>query len=143
MWAYIRTNDMWGAWPLNVAGLRFFQCKLAEELNVKVGELSVTSGSAHIYDYAIPEIDEYLKSCRAPSLQWDPKGDWWFAIKDGKFVADHFVRGELVQTLKADTVDQLERQLRPFVSNVSHALFLGRELQRLEQSSLSYPSDDR
>ena len=57
---------MFGGWPLNAAALRYFQYRLLEELKKKLkrpelqlGELGVTSGSAHIYERSWLAVDSF------------------------------------------------------------------------------------
>lgn len=135
MFTYIRTNDMYQGWPMNAAGLRMLQERMATELTVLPGELTITSGSAHIYDYALPLVDEYLTSQRARrGRPADPMGDWHLTREpDGRLVAYHTHRGEFVQQLRADSVEELRSAIAPFVSDVSHALWIGQQLERLRR----------
>jgi len=47
---YIRSNDMFKAWPLNVFGLRRLQKNVCDELNIDIGTITTISNSAHIYE---------------------------------------------------------------------------------------------
>ena len=133
MYAYIRTNEMFRAWPKNAAGLRYLQSKFAESLDVRIGELTITSGSAHIYDYDWQSVDNYLNSNKSPGFIFDPKGDWRLAYQDGEYLAEHYVDRQLVQILKEKDLNTLEKRILPFISDVSHALYIGRELQKLNE----------
>ncbi|NJP04937.1 MAG: hypothetical protein HC837_04555 [Chloroflexaceae bacterium] len=133
LFAYLRSNDMWLGWPMNAAGLRYLQQQMAQELAVPVGSLTTTSGSAHVYDYDLTVIDRYLAEQRGQvGLSFDPKGDWHLYRAGSEYVAEHYANGLRIQTLRAPTTERLEQLLAPFLSDVSHALYLGRELQKLE-----------
>lgn len=132
MYAYIRTNEMFRAWPKNAAGLRHFQQRFAQELGVAVGELTIASGSAHIYDYDWPAVDTYLSTTRQTGIQFDPKGDWRFTSADGAFVAEHYHQDQLIQRFSESSTRALERRVLPFITDVSHALYIGRQIERLE-----------
>src|SRR5574341_534884 len=124
MFAYIRTNEMHRGWPQNAAGLRSWQERLAKTLNVEVGELTITSGSAHIYDYEFQAVDTYLSQNRLILRDEDPKGDW-ILERDGElFVAKHLYQGTIIQVLDAKSAEGLERKLVPYVSDISHAMYL-------------------
>lgn len=132
MFAYIRTNEMYRAWPKNAAGLRLWQLHLANELDVIVGELTITSGSAHIYDYEFKAVDQYLKRNRIINREEDPKGDWIIEKNGTRYIAKHIYQGEIIQVLEAKNPHSLERKLMPFVSDISHAMYLGRQIALLD-----------
>ena len=131
MFAYIRTNEMFRAWPLNAAGLRYFQCRFAEELGIVVGELTITSGSAHVYDTDWPAIDDHLKTVHEPTIVFDSKGDWRFTTSGDKLIAEQYYDERLIQRIFAVTQGELEKKIRPFISSVSHALYIGRQIEKL------------
>ena len=133
MFAYIRTNDMYMGWPMNAAGLRIFQERMAAELDALPGELTITSGSAHIYDYALSFADEYLAN-HTPRrrITPDPMGDWNITkTDDGHIVAYHTHQGGFVQQRTTRTVAEMQDAIAPFLSDVSHALWIGQQLERL------------
>jgi thymidylate synthase len=132
MFAYIRTNEMFRGWPKNAAGLRYLQQKFAEALQVTAGELTITSGSAHLYDFDWVSVNEYLRQPRSSKLEFDPKGDWRFTMANGKFVAEHYYNELLLQVISEPNVDRLERRILPFIHDISHALYIGREIQKLQ-----------
>lgn len=47
--AYMRSNDMFRAWPENALALRNIQYEICERLGVSPGDLIIISNSAHIY----------------------------------------------------------------------------------------------
>lgn len=133
MYAYIRTNEMFRGWSKNASGLRYLQMKFAGATGTKVGELTITSGSAHLYDYDWPAVESYLSQQRKPPIVFDPKGSWRFTVEDGRYIAEHYYEGGLVQRFGEEDLDRLERRVASFISDVGHALYIGRELERLKQ----------
>ncbi len=133
LFAYIRTNEMYRGWPENAAGLRYWQDRLAQELNVELGELTISSGSAHIYDYEFGAVDNYLQQFRLTEQEKDPKGDWLFEQDGSLFVAKHIYRGQIIQILKAKSQRELEKSVAPFISDVPHAIYIGRQIAQLKQ----------
>ena len=133
MFCYIRTNDMWMGWPMNAGGLRYLQERIVQEIgDVKIGELTITSGSAHLYSYDTPAVDLYLDSIdRHDIIEFDAKGDWRVYKEDQMFKAEHYKDGLLLQTLTASTKKNLILQMKPFISDASHGLHLGMEIEKL------------
>ncbi len=139
-WAYIRTNDMFGGWPLNVAALRYFQAKLLEEVRVslgkpgiQLGELSITSGSAHVYERDWVKIDSLLSKVRPGKFYPDSKGNFEIRVEKEKIVVRHFSPGgELLQIFYGDKAEKLSKEVSFFISDSQNALYVGRELQKAE-----------
>ena len=144
-WAYIRTNDMFSGWPLNAAALRYFQFRLLKQLRVKLnrpdlqlGELGVTSGSAHLYERDWLRVDAMIKNNeRAKKFNSDPKGNFEIAINGEEILVRHFSpEGALLQVFKGISAEKLAVQISPFVSQIKHALYLGQELRKAEEKLL-------
>lgn len=132
MWACFRTNDMFKAWPLNAAGLCIFQQQFAQEMDVIPGDLTITSNSAHIYDYDLSKAQAYVDELKPYPLTFDPKGDWKFERDhDEMLVAYHFHEGQLLQTFREKTSDRLWRRIQTFVSDPGNAYWIGQELAKL------------
>lgn len=133
LFAYIRTNEMFMGWAKNVAGLRVFQERIARELGVRVGELTTTSGSAHIYSYDIPAVDAYLANTqRANEAPYDPYGNFSFIREGDEFVAFHLDNeGAAIQTIRAATKGALRDAVLPFVGTIPHAAYIGKTIAEL------------
>jgi thymidylate synthase len=132
---YIRSNDMFRAYPLNAAALAALQIRVANFLgDVEVGPLAILSYSAHIYSdcweecqFAIAEADKLHKK-----FEQDPRGSFVFRIEDGCFIAEHYSPdGDMVQSFRAKSEKELAGMVLPFVSRVDHAMYLAREIARL------------
>ncbi|MBI3634124.1 MAG: hypothetical protein HY228_00720 [Candidatus Yonathbacteria bacterium] len=141
--AYIRTNDMFGGWPLNAMALRYFQYQLLERLKIelkrpelKLGDLEVTSASAHIYSRDWKKIEALLKKVGPQKFSPDPKGNFQIKVEGGEIVVWHFSPdGEkLLQVFRGKNAEELSRKLKPFISDIGNALYVGRELKKAEQS---------
>src|SRR3989344_3405228 len=140
-WAYIRTNDMFGGWPLNAIALRYFQYKILERLKIELkrpelelGELGVTSGSAHIYERDWSRIDAMLAEKKPDKFSSDPKGNFEIGTENGEIVVKHFnpAGNELLQVFLGKDAERLGKQIAPFISKIRNALYIGRELQKAE-----------
>lgn len=142
LWTYIRTNDMFAGWPLNAAALRYFQYRLLGELRMELkrpeivlGELGVTSGSAHIYERNWLAVDSFLGEERSEKFYPDPKGNFEIKVEDEKILVNHYSPNgaDLLQVFTGTTARELSKKIEPFISQISNALYIGRELERAER----------
>ncbi|MEK7163008.1 MAG: thymidylate synthase [Patescibacteria group bacterium] len=140
-WAYIRTNDMFGGWPLNAMALRYFQYQLLECLKIelkrpelKLGELGVTSGSAHIYERDWMRIDAFLADQKPEKFHPDSKGNFEIRVEDGEIVVKHFspAGDKLLQIFRGNNAEKLSKEMALFISDIGNALYIGRELKKAE-----------
>ncbi|MEM1691744.1 MAG: thymidylate synthase [Thermofilaceae archaeon] len=128
---YLRSNDMYAAWPLNA----YAQAKLAEliasELGVKVGAVTLISCSAHVYEHdwerawmLIHENFDKLSEFTA-----DPRGNILLHPEGGRLEVEHRTPlGQLSSRLRVGSY----RQLKPLALLLSpdHAFYLGWEARR-------------
>ncbi len=146
--AFIRSNDMFGAWPLNAFGLRKLQQIIAQGLGVEMGKLVTISGSANIYEDCWEDAkkisDEYLKQTRC---QYDPRGYYIIEVKDGEIFVDHYSpESKRLGQYHGKTAVELTNTLalHHAASDPYHYMYLGRELQKAElalKNGLKYVQD--
>lgn len=142
LWAYIRTNDMFSGWPLNAAALRYFQYRLCLQVrtilkrpDIQIGDLGVTSGSAHIYERDWLAVDAMLEEkAKTPRFRPDPKGNFHIQLEDGEIVVNHYGPdgASLLQVFHGKNAEKLSREIAPFISEVRNALYVGRSLMKAE-----------
>jgi thymidylate synthase len=134
--AYFRSHDIYRAWASNAYALRALQGQLAEALAVEAGELAVLSHSAHIYAHDWAAVEELLSQHYRPAdprLLRDPRGSFVIAIEPPTIVVRHYSpAGEHLQSFRSPSARELGVMLGPYLGEVSHALYLGRELQKAE-----------
>ena len=136
MSAYFRSHDMYRAWAANAYGLRALQGLIADQLGVTAGELSIHSLSAHVYAHdwqAARDMLAHHYRAVDPRLVRDSRGSFVIALDGGAILVRHYTPdGEHLQSFRGATAIELMPQLAPFVSELSHALYLGGELQKAE-----------
>lgn len=148
MTVYFRSNDMFDAWPRNAFALRRMQGEIAQGVGVGLGSLCILSSSAHIYDgswtVAKNIVSEYKK---LPLLELDPRGNFVISIEEGTMVVRHYSpSGGKIDEVRGKTVKEITNALlrKRTISLVSHALYLGRELQKAQTAlelGLKYGQD--
>ncbi|BFI73551.1 thymidylate synthase [Nanoarchaeota archaeon] len=141
---YIRSNDMFRGWPLNMVG----QIKLAEEIvkrynertgeNIKLGYVTTISVAAHIYEhdfkYALELLNKY--SYRIYNFVQDLRGNFLIYIKDNKVCLEQKTPNNLytyfLECYNLNEEKKAYNTLKRFSYNLSpdHAMYLGWELAK-------------
>lgn len=147
--AYFRSNDMFGAWPLDAYGLRALQYEIAKKLKTKVGILTTISSCAHIYQERWKEAEELVKKYgRKLTCEWDPRGYFVINIEQKKIKVIHFSPDgkKVLEEFEGKTAREIFEKiaLSRGVSQIGHAFDLGAELQKAEiaiKTGVSYKQD--
>ena len=145
--AYIRSNDMFGAWPQNTIALRAIQKEIAQAIGKEMGKLMIISNSAHIYEHNYEKAIEIVEKHK-PSLecQQDPRGSFVIKIDNDKIKVIHMTpNGRALQEFSGETAIEIFHKIYPFISNTPHALDIGAELQKVEialKQGLDYNQDN-
>ncbi|NJN15105.1 MAG: DUF4346 domain-containing protein [Oscillochloris sp.] len=135
--AYVRSHDIYRAWAANAYGLRALQGLIAAQLHDALpGELAILSHSAHIYAHDWERADELLAHhyrAADPRLVRDPRGSFVVSLEPPEIVVRHYSpAGEHLQSFRGETARELGVQLTAYVGELSHAIYLGQELQKAE-----------
>jgi thymidylate synthase len=131
--SFVRSHDMFRAYPLNAVALAALQTRLCEGIGgIRVGALVFLSQSAHIYSDCWARA-LHASTFSARSFTQDMRGSFVFYREGNLLIADHYdMQGDLLQRLSSDSAVTLLRLVTPLVSRVDHALYIGREIQRLD-----------
>ena len=134
--AYIRTNDMFRAWPLNAFGLRKLQKIIAEGAGLPMGSLTTISCSAHMYEDNWRDAKEIVEKYGVgTNCFYDPRGYYNISLDGGKIVAKHFSPDgqflkEYTGTLAREMNDQINSAQHPI--DAYHSSYLGEEFMKAE-----------
>lgn len=150
--AYFRSNDMFGAWPLNAFALRYLQGRLAEKVDVGLGALITISNMATLYDHDFVAAAEIVKSSQDELCQWDPRGNLIIKVEDKKILVDQVSpKGEPLRSFSFDgskknaaTKIGLALEGEGCFSTLGHACYVGQELAKAEaaiKQGLQYEQD--
>lgn len=134
--AYIRSNDMFRAWPMNALALLHLQKIIAEETGFKIGPLTIVSSSAHIYSDGWNEAKNILdKYGKTAMCRFDPRGNFVISLEGGKIKAKQLSpSGKPIFEFWGKTAREVFDNIcvNQGVSLVEHAFDLGAELQKAE-----------
>jgi thymidylate synthase len=135
---YIRSNDMFSAWPQNALALRNVQYEIINKVNsgvlekIQPGDLIINSASAHIYsrdwEQAQETVDKYFRITR----ESDPRGNLIIELENGKIKVTHQgPKGEWLGEFYANNAEEAYKIIMKagIISQTSHALDVGGELR--------------
>lgn len=137
--AIIRSNDIFGAWPINAFGLRKIQKEVSEKAGLESGPLTTVSASAHVYENNWKESERILNRFyrnKQMLLEEDRNGYFVIRIENDEIIMEHRVpdgrkspyefRGKKARVLYKQILNE------NLVSRMDHAAYLGYELARAE-----------
>jgi len=135
--AYFRSHDIFRAWAANAYGLRALQGLIAEGLGgAPLGDLAILSHSAHIYAHDWERAGELLAHhyrAADPRLARDARGSFVISLEPPTILVRHYSPGgEHIQSFRGGSARELSLQISAYVGEISHAIYLGQELQKAE-----------
>ena len=139
--AYFRSHDIFGGWLLNAFGLRTLQKYIAGKLGWQIGNLTILSNCAHIYDNNWKLVQELIeKYGQGLDCASDPRGHVVISTEGEEIVAKHLSpNGKPIQEFRQNGKDEgatmklyNKMVLAEMISQVSHSLYVGSELQKAE-----------
>ena len=146
--SYIRSNDMFGAWPQNAFALKKIQKEIADGIGLQTGSLTTISSSAHIYDRNWEKARKILEEYDKPQdLMLDPKGNFLVQIENKEIIVTHYSPdGSKLQIYRGKTAEEIYRHLakNEAISMSEHWAYIGEELAKAEiaiNNNLPYVQD--
>ena len=132
---YLRSNDIYGAWPLNAYGQIMLAEYIAKKLSLKLGAITMVSCSAHIYEHdwerAWKLVHERYSVLSA--FNPDPRGSFIVAMeKRGLLIEHRTPLGSLSARLELKDSASAYYSLKAIASTLTpdHAFYLGWEVRR-------------
>lgn len=127
---YMRSNDMYRAWPQNAFAFLKVQKEVAEGTGLSVGKCVIISASAHIYERDYEAAAEVVKKNKGMlECNQDPRGNFEIRIDNEMLTVNHFTPdGIAIQSFTGKTADDIMHQIYPFLSEIPHALDFGKQL---------------
>ena len=132
--ATFRTHNALDAWLPNVYGLMAVQQFLTSQLDLPPGPITVVSHSISIDR---KELDRALAmlSHRAFVIREDPCGYFRLSLDEGEILVEHRYGDVTLKEYRDKKAVRLQHQLARdlALSDLNHAIYLGRQLARAEE----------
>jgi len=139
--AYIRSNDIYAAWPLNAYAQVRLAERVAEKLGLKIGTVTLVSFSAHVYEHdwsrALAVIHDHYDALKA--FTQDPRGSYLIYGRSGLVEVDHREPGGTLVTrleLRDSTTAYYKLKSEAVLLLPDHAFYLGWEARRALERAL-------
>lgn len=134
---YLRSNDIFRAWPENALAFRLLQKEIADGVGLPLGPLTTIADSAHIYQENFVRATEIVDTWypKLPCEQ-DPRGNFVITVVPKSHIqVTHLTpQGKKIAQYKGKKAVELMNAIASDegVSVPIHALDLGAELQKAE-----------
>lgn len=134
--ACYRTHNALDAWLKNVYGLMKAQQVVAESIGIPIGPLTVISHSISI-DPSKYDLASRVANSKGFSVDMDPNGQFLVGIDqdEGEIVLQHLSNdGFLLHEYRSAKAERIQHELARdgAISDINHALYLGRQLAKAE-----------
>jgi thymidylate synthase len=138
--ATFRTHRAYTAWVENAHALAYLNAIIADRVGRKLGA-KLIPGPLTIYSQSISVDPAQLSMVQGiiSSRKWrmrdDGRGQLTFSLDKGKIVVEHKLDGLLLRRYTGTRAEPLAHQLAldAVVSDLGHALYIGRQLGKLEE----------
>jgi thymidylate synthase len=137
--AVFRSNDMFGAWPLNAFALRKLQNTVASELGLPAGQMVTIANSAHVYENvwdAAADVVRKNYTGRIAEFEPDKNGYFVVSVDGGEIVVEHRLNDGRPSgyVFRGKESQELYRRIanENLITKFDHAAYIGQELARAE-----------
>ncbi|QWR76444.1 thymidylate synthase [Candidatus Magnetomonas plexicatena] len=135
--ATFRVHNALDAWVKNFYALMAIQKHVAELTGISAGAITVISHSISINpDEGYEKVQMIVRQLRDNfKFEADPNGQFRFKIEDGQIVAEHIFNGEKLGEYRSKKAERIQYELRRdrAISDIGHAIFVGRQLAKAER----------
>jgi thymidylate synthase len=134
--ANYRTHNALDAWLKNVYGLMEAQRIVAEKSGIEIGPLTVISHSISV-DPSKYDVAQRIAGAKGFEFDLDPNGQFLFAVdrEAGEIVVQHVSEdGVTLHEYRSDRPQRIQHELARdcAISDIGHAIYVGRQLTRAE-----------
>lgn len=132
--ATFRTHNALDAWLVNLHGLMAVQRHVAMATGMEPGAITVISHSISIDE---GELDRAEKIALEKEFRYrlDPMGFFRISLNEGEIIVEYCHDDVVLKTYRSDKAARLQHEIARdgVISEISHAIYLGRQLERAEQ----------
>ena len=133
--ATFRTHNAMDAWPMNVYGLMAIRDWVAKEAGLRPGAVVVVS---HSLGLDPRELDRAMLIIgqRPFKVRLDPMGYFRITLDGKEILVEHRFEDVTLKEYRGKTATSLQHQIARdvAVSDINHAIYLGRQLARAEMA---------
>lgn len=134
--ACYRTHNALDAWLKNVYGLIAAQKIVSENCHIPIGPLTIMSHSISI-DPSKYDLAERVAKAKPFSVDLDPNGQFILSVDNeaGEIVVQHVNNdGRLIHEYRSAKAERIQHELARdcALSDINHAIYLGRQLAKAE-----------
>jgi thymidylate synthase len=133
--AAFRTHNAMDAWPLNVYGLMAIQNWVAERVGLPPGAITVIS---HSLGLDPRELDRALMVIgkRPFKVRLDPMGYFRITLDGKEILVEHRFEDVTLKEYRGKKAERLQHEIARDValSDINHAIYLGRQLAKAEMA---------
>lgn len=133
--AVFRTHNSLDAWLKNFYGLMKTQRTVCERLNMEPGAITVISHSISIDPRRI-NMAKSISAQKTFDITEDPNGNFQIEVIDGEIILRQYCQGVQVDEYRGTNPVRLQHEIARncAVSDINHAIYLGRMLERASDS---------
>jgi thymidylate synthase len=133
--ATFRTHNAMDAYPMNLYGLMAIQGRVAKEAELKPGALVVIS---HSLGLDPKEVDRAMLIIgkRPFKVRLDPMGYFRVTLDEGEIIVEHRFEDVTLKEYRGKKAELLQHEIARdvAVSDINHAIYLGRQLAKAEMA---------
>ncbi|KJU84265.1 protein containing Thymidylate synthase [Candidatus Magnetobacterium bavaricum] len=135
--AIFRTHNAVDAWLQNFYGLMNVRDVISRGIGIPPGAVTIISHSISIntadYERVLGVIEEKEKRFEFTP---DPHGQFDIKVEDGLIVATHIYEGNVIAQYKSKKAERIQYELKRdhAISDIGHAIYIGRELEKAEST---------
>jgi len=129
--ATFRTHNSIDAWLKNFYGLMRVQKTVSEAVNIEPGAITVISHSISIDPRRI-DVAKSVSAKRSFEVNIDPCGNFAIQTENGEIVVRHFISGMQIDEYRGKNPVRIQHEIyrNCAVSDINHAIYIGRMLER-------------
>jgi thymidylate synthase len=132
--ATFRTHNALDAWLVNLHGLMALQRYVAEAVGMAPGAITVISHSISLDE---GELDRASRIASEKEFRYrlDPMGYFRISLDGDAILVEYCHEDVVLKTYRSDKAARLQHEIARdgIVSEISHAIYLGRQLERAER----------
>ncbi|MBF0465513.1 MAG: hypothetical protein HQK88_00585 [Nitrospirae bacterium] len=135
--ATFRVHNALDAWLKNFYALMAIQKHVAQQTGIQAGAITIISHSISInpdegYEKLQMIVREHSGNFK---FEADPNGQFRFKIEDGQIVAEHIYNGEKLTEYRSKKAERIQYEIKRdrAISDIGHAIFVGRQLAKAER----------